>query len=43
MKKRTKLAGAAGAALAVVGAGGANAADKVTPCDERTAVVEDAA
>jgi hypothetical protein len=43
MKKRTKLAGAAGAALAVVGAGGAIAADKLTPSDESKAVVEDAA
>jgi hypothetical protein len=44
MKKRTKLAGAgAGAALAVVGAGGAVAADRLTPNDESRAVVEDAA
>jgi polyhydroxyalkanoate synthesis regulator phasin len=43
MNKRTKLAGAAGAALAVVGAGGALAADKLTPGDESKAVVEDAA
>jgi hypothetical protein len=43
MKKRTKLAGAAGAALAVVGAGGAIAADKLTPTEESKAVVEDAA
>jgi len=43
MKKRTKLAGAAGAALAVVGAGGALAADKLSPSEESKAVVEDAA
>ena len=43
MKKRTKLAGAAGAALAVVGAGGAIAADRLTPTEESKAVVEDAA
>jgi hypothetical protein len=43
MKKRTKLAGAAGAALAVVGAGGALAADKLSPNEESKAVVEDAA
>jgi hypothetical protein len=43
MKKRTKLAAGAGAALAVVGAGGAVAADRLTPDDERRAVVEDAA
>jgi hypothetical protein len=43
MKKRTKLAGAAGAALAVVGAGGAIAADRLTPTEESKAVLEDAA
>ena len=43
MKKRTKLAAGAGAALAVVGAGGAVAADRLTPNDESRAVVEDAA
>jgi hypothetical protein len=43
MKKRTKLAGATGAALAVVGAGGALAADKLSPNEESKAVVEDAA
>lgn len=43
MKKRTKLAGAAGAALAVVGAGGAIAADKLSPTEENKAVLEDAA
>ena len=43
MKKRTKLAAGAGAALAVVGAGGAVAADRLSPSDESKAVVEDAA
>ena len=43
MKKRTKLAVGAGAALAVVGAGGAVAADKLSPAEESKAVVEDAA
>ncbi|MEO5576713.1 MAG: hypothetical protein ABIR67_02875 [Gaiellaceae bacterium] len=43
MKKRTKLAMGAGAALAVVGAGGAVAATKLSPRDESKAVVEDAA
>ena len=43
MKNRTKLAAGAGAALAVVGAGGAVAADKLTPKEESKAVVEDAA
>ena len=43
MKKRTKLAASAGAALAVVGAGGAVAADRLTPSDESKAVVDDAA
>ena len=43
MKKRTKLAAGAGAALAVVGAGGAVAADRLTPKEESKAVVEDAA
>ena len=43
MKKRTKLAASAGAALAVVGAGGAFAADRLTPGDESKAVVDDAA
>jgi len=43
MKKRTKLAASAGAALAVVGAGGALAADRLTPNDESKAVVDDAA
>jgi hypothetical protein len=43
MKKRTKLAAGAGAALAVAGAGGAIAATKLSPADESNAVVEDAA
>ena len=43
MKKRTKLAAGAGAALAVVGAGGAVAADRMTPKEESKAVVADAA
>lgn len=43
MRKRTKLAAGAGAALAVVGAGGAIAATKLSPADESRAVVEDAA
>lgn len=43
MKKRTKLAAGAGAALAVVGAGGAVAATQLSPSDESRAVVEDAA
>jgi len=43
MKKRTKLAVGAGAALAVVGAGGAVAATKLSPSEESNAVVEDAA
>ncbi len=43
MKKRTKLAAGAGAALAVVGAGGALAADRLTPKEQSKAVVEDAA
>jgi hypothetical protein len=41
--KRTKLAAGAGAALAVVGAGGAVAANQLTPNEESKAVVEDAA
>lgn len=43
MKKRTKLAAGAGAAMAVVGAGGAVAANQLSPSDESKAVVEDAA
>ena len=43
MKKRTKLAAGAGAALAVVGAGGALAANQLSPSEESKAVVEDAA
>lgn len=42
-RKRTKLAVGAGAALAVVGAGGAVAATKLSPTEESKAVVEDAA
>jgi hypothetical protein len=41
--KRTKLAAGAGAALAVVGAGGALAANELSPSEESRAVVEDAA
>ncbi len=37
MKKRTKLAASAGAALAVVGASGAVAADRLTPKEESKA------
>ncbi|MHB1244409.1 MAG: hypothetical protein ACYC1P_13570 [Gaiellaceae bacterium] len=43
MKKRTKVAMGAGAALAVVGAGGAMAAGRLSPSTESKAVVEDAA
>lgn len=43
MRKRTKLAAGAGAALAVVGAGGAIAATKLSPQEESKAVVDDAA
>ena len=43
MKNRTKLAAGAGAALAVVGAGGALAANQLSPSEESRAVVEDAA
>ena len=43
MQKRTKLAVGAGAALAVVGASGAVAADRLTPKEESKVVVEDAA
>jgi hypothetical protein len=43
MRKRTKLAAGAGAALAVVGAGGAVAATQLTPSEESAAIVEDAA
>jgi hypothetical protein len=42
-RKRTKLAVGAGAALAVVGAGGAVAANRLSPTEESKAVVEDAA
>ena len=43
MKKRTKLAASAGAAIAVAGAGGAIAATQLSPKEESQAVVEDAA
>lgn len=43
MTKRTKLAAGAGAALAVVGAGGAVAANQLSPSEESNAVLEDAA
>ena len=43
MKKRSKIAAGAGAALAVVGAGGALAADRMTPKAESQAIVNDAA
>lgn len=43
MRKRTKLAAGAGAALAVVGAGGAVAATRISPAEESKAVVADAA
>ncbi len=43
MRKRTKLAAGAGAALAAVGAGGAIAATQGSPREESKAVVEDAA
>lgn len=43
MQKRTKLAAAAGAAVAALGAGGAIAADRLGPAEESDAVVADAA
>lgn len=43
MRKRTKLAAGAGAAIAAMGAGGAVAADRLSPQEESNAVVEDAA
>jgi hypothetical protein len=43
MKKRSKIAAGAGAALAVVGAGAAVAADRLTPRAESQAIVNDAA
>jgi polyhydroxyalkanoate synthesis regulator phasin len=43
MKKRTKIAAGAGAALAIAGAGGAVAADRITPKAESEAIVADAA
>ena len=43
MKKRTKLVAGASAALAIAGAGGAVAADRLTPKAESQAVLNDAA
>jgi hypothetical protein len=43
MRKRTKIAAGAGAALAIAGAGGALAADRITPKAESEAIVADAA
>jgi hypothetical protein len=43
MRKRSKIAAGAGAALAVVGAGAAVAADRLTPKAESQAIVNDAA
>ena len=43
MKKRSKIAAGAGAALAVAGAGAALAADRMTPKAESQAIVNDAA
>ena len=43
MKRKTKLAAGAGAALAAVGAGGAIAATKLSPDEASKTVVEDAA
>lgn len=43
MRKRTKLAAGAGAALAAVGAGGAVAASQLSPSEESAAIVDDAA
>jgi len=43
MRKRTKIAAGAGAALAVVGVGGALAAGQLAPSTESKAIVEDAA
>ena len=43
MKKRTKLAAGAGAALAAVGAGAAVGATQLSPSEESAAIVEDAA
>lgn len=43
MRKRTKLAASAGAALAVAGAGGAIAATQLSPKEESQAVIDDAA
>ena len=43
MRKRTKLALGAGAALAVAGSGGAVAATQLSPSEESAAIVDDAA
>jgi polyhydroxyalkanoate synthesis regulator phasin len=43
MRKRTKLAASAGAAIAVAGAGGAIAATQLSPNEESRAVLDDAA
>jgi hypothetical protein len=43
MRKRTKIAASAGAALAIAGAGAAVAADRLTPSSESEAVLNDAA
>ena len=43
MRKRTKIAASAGAALAIAGAGAAVAADRLTPRSESQAVLNDAA
>ena len=43
MKKRSRIAAGAGAALAVVGAGAAVAADRLTPKEQSQAIVNDAA
>jgi predicted DNA-binding protein (UPF0251 family) len=43
MRKRTKIAASAGAALAIAGAGAAVAADRLTPKSESQAVLNDAA
>ena len=43
MRKRSKIAAGAGAALAVAGAGAAVAADRLTPKAESQAIVNDAA
>lgn len=43
MRKRTKIAASAGAALAIAGGGAAVAADRLTPGSESQAVLDDAA